>query len=208
MVHGPIYGLLERGRFCDEWLGNSSYLEERSHAERPFGVKGVCRLARAVGAQPVLATAYHRRPNGLAFSPDGRQLWVADSSIGAFSWTACPLTSDPDKPLGQASQVLTPAALGCALGVPRGQKALKGGEGLSGGFKVDERGWLWTSMPSGFAVIDPAGTGGAPRVVCEIALGVNTSNVAFGGDGDVWLAGKGVVWRIRRRAAAAAGAAS
>ena len=51
------------------------------------GVKGVYRVDPTTNTVE-LATPFHRRPNGLAFSPDGRILWVADSSIGAFSWTA------------------------------------------------------------------------------------------------------------------------
>ena len=50
-------------------------------------------------------------------------------------------------------------------------------------------------MPNGVAVLDPVGR----RAICQILLGVNTSNVAFGKDGDVWLTGKNGVWKMKRR---------
>ena len=129
----------------------------------------------------------------LAFSPDGSTLWVADSTIGAYSWTAYPVTQDPAAPLGKATQVLNPATLGEHLGVT--DQTLAGNEGLSDGFKIDERGYIWSSMPNGFCVIDPT----QARVVCQILLGVNGSNVAFGKGGDVWLTGAGMVWRMQRK---------
>ena len=71
--------------------------------------------------------------------------------------------------------------------------------GLSDGFKIDERGYIWTSIPKGFAVIDP----GKREVVCQILLGTNTANVALGRNGDVWLTGLNGVWKLTRRTALA-----
>jgi sugar lactone lactonase YvrE len=68
---------------------------------------------------------------------------------------------------------------------------------LSDGFKFDEQGYLWTSIPNGFAVIDTT----KHEVICQILLGVNTSNLAFGTNGDVWLTGKAGVWKITRHTA-------
>ena len=67
--------------------------------------------------------------------------------------------------------------------------------GLSDGFKFDELGYIWTSIPNGFAVIDPINH----EVVCQILLGTNTSNVVFGRNGDVWLTGLNGVWKLTRR---------
>lgn len=66
--------------------------------------------------------------------------------------------------------------------------------GLTDGIKIDELGYIWTSIPNGIAVIDA----GNNEVICQILLGVNTSNLAFGTNGDVWVTGKGV-WRLQRK---------
>ena len=91
-----------------------------------------------------LATRLHYRPNGLAFSPDGSKLYVADSVIGftaiteypvdratqvhsASHWVVATRVSPTDswclampkclpQALGKASFVFTPATLGCELG--------------------------------------------------------------------------------------------
>eukprot|EP01062_Namystynia_karyoxenos_P048786 TRINITY_DN37266_c0_g1_i1.p1 TRINITY_DN37266_c0_g1~~TRINITY_DN37266_c0_g1_i1.p1 ORF type:complete len:377 (+),score=85.01 TRINITY_DN37266_c0_g1_i1:77-1132(+) len=174
----PPYGRLRKENVCDEWRDNRCYLDEAA-AQVGQPVKGVYRVHPGSGAV-ALASAFHRRPNGLAFSPSGAQLWVADSSVGAPSWTAYPTTDDPLRPLGKAVRVLTPATLGCRLGDTG--CGLLGHEGVSDGFRVDAQGRIWSSMPNGFCVIDPEES----RVVCEVLLGVNT--------------GTGMVWRLQRKA--------
>jgi len=67
--------------------------------------------------------------------------------------------------------------------------------GLADGIKIDEQGYMWTSVPNGFAVIDLANR----EVVCQILLGINNSNVAFGPNGEVWLTGLNGVWKIQRK---------
>jgi sugar lactone lactonase YvrE len=67
--------------------------------------------------------------------------------------------------------------------------------GLADGIKIDEQGYMWTSVPNGFAVIDLANR----EVICQILLGINNSNVAFGSNGDVWLTGLNGVWKIQRK---------
>ena len=172
----------------------------------------------------------HRRPNGLAFTPNLQQLWVADSTIRNPSWTAYDIRGGRSDPASyssyagsKAAVVLNSATLGVVLGRTDGAAHLTGGEGkkdptiiihvllrtkllgfcwiqctslfliachllssfvflgLSDGFKIDERGYIWTSIPNGFAVIDP----GKREVVCQILLGTNTANIAFGRNGDV-----------------------
>lgn len=71
------------------------------------------------------------------------------------------------------------------------------GPGLSDGFKIDQHGRLWTSVPGGIAVIDPSDQGA--KVLATCSFGTNTSNVAFGEGGDVFVTGLGHVWRLRRK---------
>lgn len=67
--------------------------------------------------------------------------------------------------------------------------------GLSDGIKIDENGYLWTSIPNGFAVIDTSNR----KVICQILTGINSANLAFGANGDVWLTGFGGVWKLKRK---------
>ena len=71
---------------------------------------------------------------------------------------------------------------------------LLGSTGLTDGFKIDERGRLWSSVPGGLAVIDPA----RKAVLASVTFGTDISNVCFGEGGDVFVTGKGHVWRLRR----------
>jgi len=203
----PIYGLLEKDRFCDEFNCDTgeSYLDGKSE----IGWQGVYRIDRGEdgrkdddgsdnGRHAIdLVTKYHRRPNGLALTPDAKRLWVADSTIGSPSWTAYNVTPylDSTSTTRKASDFLNPALLGSTLGRTEDLPPFTGGEGLSDGFKFDEQGYLWTSIPNGFAVIDTV----KREVICQILLGVNTSNLAFGTNGDVWLTGKAGIWKITRR---------
>lgn len=136
----PIYGLLEKNRFCDEWSCKSqSYLDEKSE----IGWKGVYRVDRQTKAVDLVAK-YHRRPNGLAFTPDTKTLWVSDSTIGNPSLTAYDVNNDdthPDKDnpsyiSKKAKASLSPATLGTALGTADDLPLLVGGEGKNMWFDI------------------------------------------------------------------------
>jgi gluconolactonase len=197
----PPYGLLEKRRFCDEFLNGQSYLDEKV-AEGP-GTKGVYRVDPE-DQSVTLETSMHQRPNGLAFgsSPSGNMLlWVADSSIRNPSWTAYSVAANgrlgrTTEGLVCAREVITPALLGEEL-CPNPTRPRRGDEGVSDGFKIDEKGRIWSSCPDGFVVMERRPAGGW-KVLVQIVLGVNTSNIAFGDGGDVWLTGAGHLWRMRR----------
>jgi len=126
----PIYGLLEKDRFCDEFncKTGASYLDQKSE----LGWQGVYRIDRTTKAVE-LVTKHHRRPNGLAVAGD--TLWVADSTIGSPSWTAYSSKYNPEKggstTASKASLVLNPSTLGTMLGHVDGLPPLTGGEGMS-----------------------------------------------------------------------------
>ena len=193
----PIYGLLEQSRSADCFdAKEGSYLDNKCHDDGA-GVKGVYCWNRNT-QKLELVTPFHHRPNGLALTPDESSLWIADSTIGCPSWTKYDVLTKDDgsTTLGPcAKQVITPAILGAVLGATEQRSSLLGVEGVSDGFKIDEKGKIWTSIPNGFAIIDPDAS---PKLICQIMLGVNTSNVAFGSSGDVFLTGQGV-WRMKRK---------
>lgn len=102
-------------------------------------------------------------PNGLAFAPDGRTLYVSNS--------------DPKNPvvmayrLGPDSRVLSRRVF---ADFSSGVKA--GKPGLPDGMTVDERGNLWTTGPGGIHVLSPNG-----RELGLVAHEKAVSNCTFGG---------------------------
>ena len=48
-------------------------------------------LSELIAGQIELATGFHERPNGLAFSTDWQTMWVADSSLRNPTWTGYPV---------------------------------------------------------------------------------------------------------------------
>ena len=177
----PVYGFLKK-QFLNE-KGDPTdepYLDE-AVAAVGAGVKGVYRW-RAGGGALELVTDLLKRPNGLAFSPDGQTLWVSNSDKDALSWNAFLLREQ--LPLERTAVL--------------GEVELPGINLMPGmlidGFKIDERGRLWSSVPGGLAVIDPA----RKAVLASVTFGTAISNVRFGEGGDVFVTGKGHVWRLRR----------
>ena len=185
----PVYGFIKKQppELGYAWLNDEKgeptdqpYLDE-AVAAVGAGVTGVYRL-RAGGGALELVTDLLNRPNGLAFSPDGQTLWVSNSDKDGPSWNAFLLREQ--LPL-ERTAVLGEAEL-------PGINLMPGM--LIDGFKIDERGRLWSSVPGGLAVIDPA----RKAVLASVTFGTAISNVRFGEGGDVFVTGKGHVWRLRR----------
>jgi gluconolactonase len=102
-------------------------------------------------------------PNGIAFSPDGRTLYVSNS--------------DPKRAVILAFEV-SPGGKVSNRRVFADMTALaeKGLPGLPDGMTVDERGNLWATGPGGVHILTPQG-----RELGLISTGVAISNCAFGG---------------------------
>ena len=103
-------------------------------------------------------------PNGIAFSPDGNTLYVANS--------------DPDKPIlmayvldaaGNAGERRVFADMSDLMG--------EGVHGLPDGIAVSTDGLVFATGPGGVLVFDPAG-----KRLGRIETGSAIANVAFGGD--------------------------
>jgi gluconolactonase len=105
------------------------------------------------------------RPNGLAFSPDEKTLYVAQSDPEAPIWRA--FAVKPDGTLDGDGRVFFD-----------GSRLFKTRKGLPDGLKVDAAGHLFATGPGGVLVFTPDGTH-----LGTILTGQKTANCAFGEDG-------------------------
>lgn len=120
------------------------------------------------------------RPNGIAFSPDGKTMYVAQSDPDKSIWMAYPLDANGNAGKGKLLYDATPMG---KRGVP----------GLPDGLKIDKDGNLWSSGPGGLLVISPSG-----KLLGRIEMGELTSNCAWGNDGStLYMTVDGYVCRIR-----------
>jgi gluconolactonase len=123
---------------------------------------GVYRLAK--NGTLTLLTKEMTRPNGIAFSPDEKTLYVAQSDPKAALWKAFPVKDDGT--LGE-SQVLhdVTAMVGKHKGLPDGMK-------------VDKAGNIWATGPGGVHVFAADGT-----PLGRIDTLEATANCGFGNNG-------------------------
>jgi gluconolactonase len=121
------------------------------------------------GTDDLRRMADFEQPNGLAFSPDGRTLYVSDTSL---SLNEIPGDQTGTQHKIEAFDVGPDGSLG------NRRFFCHTDHGYPDGFKVDPRGWVWTTAADGIHVLAPdrARLGFIPTpTVC--------SNCAFGGDG-------------------------
>jgi len=130
---------------------------------RELDFQGVYRL-NAQGDLALL-TRELQRPNGLAFSPDEKTLYVANSEPEKAVLMAFPVR--PDGSLGKGKVFFDVTA---AVGKQR--------PGLPDGLKVSTDGTVWASGPGGVLVYSSQG-----KHLGTLATGVATANLAFGEDG-------------------------
>lgn len=123
-------------------------------------------------ATPVITDMRH--PNGLAFSPDESKLYVADTG-----W------------VGKTSDRLQIRVYDVATGEGRGFVTPAG---PADGFRVDERGRLWTSAGESIAVYSPEA-----ELLLSLPMPELVSNVCFGGpDGrDLYITASTSLYRLR-----------
>lgn len=132
---------------------------------RELDFTGVYRLG--TDGKLTLLTKELKAPNGIAFSPDEKTLYVAQSDRDRPIWMAYPVNGDGT--IG-AGRVLADASAASKAGKP----------GAPDGLKVDEKGNLFATGPGGVWVIAPDGTH-----LGTIETGVPTANCAWGNDGSV-----------------------
>jgi gluconolactonase len=122
---------------------------------------GVYRVTPA--GEITLLTKDMSRPNGLAFSPDEKTLYVANSDYAKPVWMAFDVKPDGTIANGRVFFDSTPWI----------KK-----KGLPDGMKVDEHGNLFATGPGGVHVFTPEG-----KHLGSIDPGVATANCAWGDDG-------------------------
>lgn len=117
-------------------------------------------------------------PNGLAFSPDERTLYVSDTSAGRL-------------PNGNHHILAFDVINRRALANPRVFRVIE--PGVSDGFRVDREGNVWTSAGDGIHVLAADGT-----ELGRILLPEPASNCTFGGPGGrtLFITATSTLWSI------------
>ncbi|MGE5850275.1 MAG: SMP-30/gluconolactonase/LRE family protein [Candidatus Methylomirabilota bacterium] len=145
--------------------------------QKELRFQGVYRLSTT--GQLTLLTRGIKAPNGIAFSPDEKILYVTDVSPDRPAWLAYDVKADGTITNGRPFYDATPW-----------KRANFGGPD---GLKPDRDGNLFAARPGGINVIAPDGT-----LLGSIETGVPTSNVAWGDDGSVlYITGGTALYRIR-----------
>ena len=143
----PSYGIL--------------YDYEGGRAESEIGACHVYRVEPETGAIAIVADDFVK-PNGLAFSPDEKFLYIADTGA----------SHQEDGP--KHIRKLTVQADGKTLG--KSKLFADCTAGLFDGFRVDEAGRIWTSAADGVHCYDADGT-----LIGKLRIPELVSNVCFGG---------------------------
>jgi gluconolactonase len=123
---------------------------------------GVFRLSK--DGQLNLLVKDMTRPNGIAFSPDEKILYVAQSDASRAIWMAFPVQADGSVGQGRVFQDVT-SMMGKLPGSPDG-------------LKIDRNGNVFATGPGGVHIFTPDGTR-----LGRIETGERTSNCAWGDDG-------------------------
>jgi gluconolactonase len=143
--------------------------------ELPF--QGVYRLAR--NGTLTLVTSELSAPNGIAFSPDGRTLYVSNADRTRLVWMAYPLRSD--------------GTVGPGHVLYDGTRSMADRRGTADGMKVDVEGNIFAAGPGGVYVFAPDGS-----LLGWFDFGGNVGNVAWGEDGGtLFIAANAAVYRVR-----------
>jgi gluconolactonase len=151
----PPYGLMKKERKAGE--------DEFPGMELDFC--GVYRLSK--DGKLTLLTKELSKPNGIAFSPDEKTLYIANSDPDKAIWVAFPVKEDGT--LGKGKTLFDSK-----------EWVKEKKKGLPDGMKVDKDGNLFATGPGGVHVFTPDG-----KHLGTLATGVATANCNWGDDGTV-----------------------
>jgi gluconolactonase len=139
---------------------------------------GVYRLGK--DGKVTLLTKEMTRPNGIAFSPDEKTLYVAQSDPAAAIWKSFPVK--PDGTLGEGKVLFDSTAW-----------VKEGRPGLPDGLTVDQQGHLWATGPGGVYCFTPEG-----KLLGRLNTGERTSNCKFGDDGStLYITADSYICRVK-----------
>ena len=126
------------------------------------------------------ATSCVEEPNGLAFSPDERVLYVSDTSAA--------LRTDG----GGHHHIVAFDVQGLKLSRMRVVAVIH--PGLPDGFRLDRQGWIYTSSEDSVQVLAPDG-----QVLGRIRVPEKVGNLTFGGPqfNDLFITASTSVYRVR-----------
>jgi gluconolactonase len=144
--------------------------------ELPYN--GVYRIAAS--GELSLLTKELSFPNGIAFSPDEKTLYISNSDTNHPVWMAYDVQPDGSIANGRVLFDATPL-------VKQGKK------GVPDGMKVDQFGNIFAAGPGGILVLSPQG-----KHLGTIVTGQPTSNCAFGDDGyTLYITANNLILRVR-----------
>lgn len=156
------------------------FLEVETSPLRETPWHGVYRIGTD-GAVTLLTKAL-RYPNGIAFSPDERTLYVGCTEDGHPHIVAFAVREDGT--LGDEREFFDARPL-----------AKAGAPGSCDGLKVDREGRVWATGPGGVLVIDAHG-----KLLGRILTGVPTANCGWGDDGGtLYITAQNALLRVKTR---------
>jgi gluconolactonase len=139
--------------------------------------QGVYRLSQE--GELTLLTTEFTRPNGIAFSPDEKKLYIANS--------------DPELAIWKVFDVLEDGSIRAGKVFFDATELVPMEKGLPDGLKVDNGGNLFATGPGGVFVFSPEG-----KVLGKIKTGQATSNCAFNEDkSTLYITADSYVLRVR-----------
>lgn len=143
--------------------------------KRELDFCGVYRVSK--DGKLTLLTKEVQAPNGIAFSPDEKTLYVADSKRAL--WFAFPVNVD--------------GTLGKGRVLFDGTEVSRGRPGVADSMKIDVQGNLFAAAPGGLYVISPEG-----KLLGRFDLGTATGNCAWGEDGStLFITSNSFIYRVR-----------
>jgi sugar lactone lactonase YvrE len=160
------------------WVGQLTFPSYVTHAECEDCIKttNIYRLKKG-STKVELAAKIAGSPSGIGFSPDESTMYVVDLDKEYLIKYDQPMSGN--FPLEQGFDTIW---------IP------------SDGFAVDDKGLIWASNQFGVSVIDPNLDSLIPSFekVAKVYLGIATTNVALGDDGDVFVTGLHNVLKFKR----------
>jgi gluconolactonase len=142
--------------------------------KKELSFNGIYRLQ---GGKLTLLNKELTRPNGLAFSPDEKWLYVANSDAARKLWMKYPVAEDGTLGPGRVFAEVTSEQ----------------SEGLPDGLKVDAKGNVWATGPGGVWIFNAEG-----KHLGSIKPSEVPANVGWAEDGGVlWMTARTSVYRIK-----------